>query len=199
MSALTIEGYPTPEQLNQAWFSIQQQYTDAIGDMELKIYWRLVSEVHTIYINMEIVNKTAPSLLDLLESLYDDDSGLTQQDYTVIMDYIKAAGEALNGITNSEFAFDPQDYETFKGEVRKSVSKAKVLTLQYQQKKSQLDVMKEKSEKGEKPTKEYYIGLLMTLSDGAGYKLTIDSETVYEFCERIRRHQTKAEWPTKKT
>ena len=201
LHALTITGNPTQEQLQEAWYKIQLQYSDAIGDNELKVYWKLVADVQLCYQNISFVNKTAPMLLDLLESLYDDNGGLDESDYSSIMEYIALAGAELNAITSSTFPFNPQHYDQFQADIKRAISKAKALTIQYQLLKSQLEAMKAKSENGEKPTREYYIGLVMTLSDAAGYKLTIDSETVYEFCERIRRHnKTKGnEWQPKKT
>ena len=194
LSALTIEGFPDESELIQAWVNIQQQYADAIGDLEQRLFWDLYKEVSQLHIDMVAVNTCCEQLSEWHNALCD--LPLSQPEQAAILIYLSELKDSLNKTLNSTFELDPTK-ESFHDEIKKALRKGKAFHLLYNIKNANLDEMKKKFEGGEKPTKEYYMSILMTLSKNEGYKLTIDTETVFEFCERIRRFNKSNQWQSK--
>lgn len=159
---LVRSGAPTEAQLAEAWVNIVQEYSDAIGSHEYRLYLSLYKEVSLLKIDYEM----AKAAIEILE-LCDDNR-------------IK---DSLNKILMTTFKFGDNKFE----ELRKCKSRIKNFKIQIDLKVIQFNEIEKKNRGVKKEVDEkYYESLLITLSDYAKYRI-IDSISVFEFCERIKR------------
>ena len=181
LNALTISGFPTREELQDAWFEIQQQYADAMGDNEQRAYFELMREAGLLKGAYEQVGLCAKRLYFIEEYFF---SGPEHPLYEDAKTFIERFGREINRLTNSKFDF--KDHSNFHKNIQRCINRSVSLKISYELKYSQLKAIEDKFEKGEEPTKSYFYSILITLSDHAKYQLN-DSITVFEFCERIKR------------
>lgn len=163
--ALVISGRPTDEQLNKAWEDISLQYADAIKDNEYKLVTSLQKEINTLTITYNLIQEAIKTLKDF---------------------YTKQFAVELNALLKSSFKFDirfPDDYDN---DLKRAKGRSKGILLQLQIKQSAYDAIATKRNSGGKATREYFSGILITLSDYVKYRIGEDI-TVFEFCDRIRR------------
>jgi hypothetical protein len=166
--ALVITGEPSKTDLQSAWDGILIEYNDLLGDTENKMYFRLLREVHLLMCTIKQIELNVAILK---------------------LQYNKADADELNGLLNSNFPFDFSDTEKYYSDLDRCIRMGKGTYLKYQLKNNQLQALKEKNDKANsKPTKEYFAGILISLTDHAGVKLNASEITVYEFCERVRRY-----------
>jgi hypothetical protein len=163
LTALTISGYPTQEQLESAWIEIAEQYAEMMGDAEHKMYIKLYKEL--VFLNIEY-----QQILSLIEVL------------TIVV--YKPFEQKLNELLFTNFSFTTnreKDLDTCH-----RLSKSTLLKIDM--KKAQLDGLKEKWEEttDKTPTREYFQSVLITLSDYAKYPVQ-ETITTFEFCERVKR------------
>lgn len=165
--ALVISGDPTKEQLLEAWQGIALQYADAIKDHESKLFFSIEKELHILRATYAQIL----TLIDLLSKVY-----------------AKQFADMLNELLKVNFKFDYTDPEKYQHELKRCFNRSKGVKLEIQKQQIAYDKMAAKFEDNgsKKPTREYYYGILITLSDSAGYEIHEDI-TVYAFCERIRR------------
>jgi hypothetical protein len=162
LAALIISGYPSQEQLENAWFEIAEQYAEFMGDAEHKMYIKLYKEL--VFLNIEY-----QQILSLIEVL-------------AIVIY-KPFEQKLNELLFTNFSFTANREK----ELDTCFRLSKSTLLKIDMKKAQLDGLKEKGEnKSKGPTREYFQSILITLSDHSKYPV-LDSITTFEFCERVKR------------
>lgn len=175
LRALIISGEPPRIELQKAAELISQQYTDAIGDMDYKMYCQTLKEITLLQLTLEQVN----NLVNTLREAYNP-----------------VLAKALNKLLTTNFTFDITNLEGYDKMLDRCISRSKALQIQLDIQMKRYEQLQTKFEgSGKKPTREYYKGILMTLSDAAGYNLPEDSMTVWEFAERMRRFHDKMKKP----
>jgi hypothetical protein len=173
LKALIVDGDPPKESLLHAEYIIRMQYADAIGDGEYKMYCGVMREIS----NLEI---TLSQITSLVESLR--------------VAYVPKFAREVNRLLQSTLVFNVNDAADYDKNLDRAIRRSKGIKLRLDLKKIELEKLEKKYEESGtgKVTHEYYQGLLITLSDEAGYQLT-DEITVWDFCERIRRANKKVE------
>lgn len=157
--ALVRSGNPDLTTLLLHWFNISQQYNDAIGDGASKVKAQLYRNIAVLSITIEQVHMLCNLLCDLTKQSWIDE---------------------LNLLLNTNFTFKDR---------AKDIERARNLTNDYQLKinikKAQLAAMNKPNQvDAERPTRQYFESILITLS--GKYEVT-DRITTYNFCERIKR------------
>lgn len=166
-AALVITGYPRQEELLLAWAGIQSEYADAIGDHEHRMYVSLFKEVSTLAITLQQIEY----LVEIMAQIYQPEFG-----------------NMLNKLLVTTFKFDPADPEKYQATLKRCLMRSKGIKIDLELKQGQLKALEKKNdESGEKPSREYFQSILITLSDHAQYQIP-DSITVYELCTRIKRY-----------
>lgn len=173
LAALIIKGMPAEEDLQQAWFGIQQQYADVIGDAEHKFYISLLSEVS----HLSALYAAIQNGLNILEKIWFP---------PLVLQINKALG--------SNFKFDHEDPISYISDIRKATSRSKGIKLKLDLKLAHFESIRNRHEgKIEKPTREYFQSILITLSDFSKYPIESTRITTFEFADRIRRFNTYCE------
>jgi hypothetical protein len=177
LSALIISGFPTEEQLAEAWLTIQQEYADAIGDQEYKMYLEAFKDVQLANCSFEQVN-ICTTALDTCFKLDHSHPGLEPMK--------QKWADNLNDVLQTTFEFNLSNKESYYKNLQRCINRSKGIKLDLDLKLARLESLKEKHEKGKEADEAYFTGIIITLSDAAGYPLK-DDITVFEFCERIKR------------
>jgi hypothetical protein len=162
LSALIISGYPTKEQLQSAWLEIAEQYAEAMGDAERKMYLKLYKEL--ILLNIEY-----QQVINLIEVL-------------TIVQY-EPFEKKLNELLFTNFAFTDKREK----EIETCYRFSKQILVKIEYKNGQLEGMKQHKDETEgRPNREYFQSILITLSDHAKYPV-METISTFEFCERVKR------------
>lgn len=171
--ALVKQGNPPEHELLKAENTLRVQYADAIGDHEYRIYCNSIKEIT----RLEIILAQVHNLVNTLREVY----------HPLI-------AEKLNRLLQSNLVFDINDPEQYDINLQRALNRSKSIKISIDLKKITVVKLEDKyTAHGEgKSTREYYMGILIELSDSAGYPLS-DNITVWEFCERIKKHNKKAE------
>lgn len=166
LSTLIISGFPSEFELTESWSSIVQQYTDAMGNQEHRLYTNLTKEIAVNTIVYNLINRSV--------------SILRKQ-------YHQQLCKELNKLLSTSFKFDFQDQERYNKELDRCINRSKSLKINIDLLQIKVAELEKKfNGKSQTPTIEYYQTTLITLSDYAKYQIS-DSITVFEFCERIKR------------
>lgn len=167
LQALTITGFPTPEQLQEAWQNIISEYSDIVGTLEYKLYVSLYKEIAISKIILDQVTVA----LNILKLTYDE----------------FFANEA-NRILRSNCKFNWKDPASYHAEVDKCFNRSKALKIRLDLKLLQFEAIekKNKGKDGAQMTRQYFTSVLITLSDYAKYRIE-DNIKMSEYCERIKR------------
>jgi hypothetical protein len=187
LSALIISGQPTGQQLTEAWGKISQEYADAMGDHEYKLYLKLFKDVHLINATIEQV-KICVTQLEVVLVLPD-----SIPEKAMYRDFYS---KEVNGLLLTQFFFDFNNIETYRKNLQRCLNRSKGIKLELDMVMARYEAIKQKYEEGKKPDETYFDAILITLSDAAGYHLT-DGITVFEFCERIKRLNDAAKRPNR--
>lgn len=164
--ALVITGKPTELELHKAWAEIQLQYADAMKDNEFRLLNSLMKEVHRLSITLDQIHMA----IDQLKQRY-----------------VEKFAKLLNGWLGSSFKFDTRFPEDYEKDLQRAYNRSKGIKIELTLKRSRYEALQKKfSSRDKKPTREYFMALLITLSDHVKYRIP-DSITVFEYCERIRR------------
>ena len=166
LSALIKEGYPPEIELLTTWQSISEQYANACGNSEYSLYFNLFKRIGIITQDLADIH----NFIELLSIIY----------------YEPIARE-LNSLLKTNFRFDPSNQIEYQATLKRCYNRSRGLKIELDLKKLQYEEMEKKLSKNEKPTREYYYKILITLSDHAGYDLRPDMITVFEYCERLQR------------
>lgn len=167
LAALIISGLPTQQELANSWTLILQQYSDAIGDNEHRLYANRTKQLAIETINYNLVI----GLVDVLRK-----------------EYSKELCVELNKLLSTSFKFDYTNKETYEKDLSRCFNRAKGFKISMDLLQTQVSELEKKigAKNGEAPTEQYYQITLITLSDHAKYPIG-DNITVFEFCERIKR------------
>lgn len=170
LSALTIAGYPTEQQLTAAWADVYEQYTNMIGDSDHKMYIKLYKEISLLSLEITMINE----LVQILSCEAVD----------FRPDLFKPFMDRLNRMLFARFHFTAHRMQ----ELKKCLSLSKSLVIQHDLKSQHFAQIRKKFESVDtKPSREYFTSVMITLSDFSKFALS-DSMTTFEFCERINRY-----------
>lgn len=182
LSALVISGYPTPEQLGAAWNYILSQYSELVGTYEYKMYVELYREVNILRITLD----------QIAIAVGGEVSGENGEKVPVIgmlrLVYNESVAKTLNELLNTKCRFNWADQKSYHAECDKCIRRSKAIRIKLDLKNLQFAAIekKNKAKKGEKTDRQYYVSVLVTLSDFAKYRIE-ETIKMSEYCERIRR------------
>lgn len=165
LSALIISGFPEEEELRSAWENIIGQYTDTIGGMEYKMYTELFKEISVLKITLNQIDIA----VGILQVTYDE-----------------FFAKEVNKLLRTDCKFNWKDQQSYQAECKKCLNRAKAIKIKLDLKNLQFDAIQKKQKPGAKIDRQYFLSILITLSDFAKYRL---DETIKmgEYCERIKR------------
>ncbi len=174
--ALVITGEPEKEQLQKAWDGILMDYNDQMQDGQEKLHFNTLKEYELIKIDLQKIGMCIQILT--AEIMFPE----------VVVPEKRYAND-LNLLTDSNFPFDHNDPEQFKKDLKRTENRSKYLLVKIGVKKANLDAINSKANTiSAKPTKEYFISILNTLSSTiAKFQLT-DSISTYSFCDWVRKY-----------
>lgn len=161
LSALVISGFPLKDQLLLAWAEINEQYGDAMGDNDHRLYNKLFKDIAIHSMDFRQIH----ALIEILRN-----------------HRYKPFEARLNSLLYTNFLFANNRQK----ELDTCERLSKSISVKIDMKSAQLEALKAKQVKGSKPTREYFFTWLITLSDHAHYPVP-DTITVFEFCARIKR------------
>lgn len=166
LHSLIISGAPSIIELQITWGNILQEYSQAIGNNEYRLYTSLYKEIALIKITYDQIGE-AVKILRIVHSEY--------------------FHKELNKLLKTDFKLNPNDQASYQEELSKALRRSRSLIIKHDLKKLQFEAIQKKQEgKGGKFTREYFVSILITLSDYAKYPIQ-DTITVSEYCERIKR------------
>lgn len=174
LHALTKTGTPTEAELVDAANELRIQVADVAGDHEYRLYCNTIKEIT----NLELTIVQVQELVNVLKDAY-----------------VELFAAQLNRLLpNSKLVFDVNNPEQYDRTLQRALNRSKGLKINIDLKKQKLEALQVKYEAqgAGKVNREYYMGVLLTLSDSARYPLS-DSITVWEFYERMKRHNRAAE------
>jgi hypothetical protein len=172
LHALTKEGNPPEDELLNAEHDLRVQYADAIGDAEYRMYCGVIREITTLEL-------TIAQIHDLVRNLREV--------------YVPVFANAINRLLHASLVWDVNDPAGYDNTCDRALNRAKGIKLRLDMKQIELAKLEVKYKAGDgKATREYYMGLMISLSDDAGFPVT-ENITVWEFCERIKRANKKTE------
>lgn len=181
--ALIITGKPSDLELQLAWEDIQQEYSDAIGDSEGKLYLSLMKDIIIIDAKHQLIKKLAGH-----EEVDPVTFTITQPLGLLRLVYSEPLCKELNKLCLTSFKFDPLNEEKYLKELDRCINKSKTLIIQKTLKQHSLDALQKKfdAKEEQKPTRQFFMSMLITLSDYAKYQIH-DNITVFDYCERLHR------------
>lgn len=182
LSALIISGFPTPEQLKVAWDFILSEYTELVGTAEYRMYVELYREVNILRITLD----------QIAMAVGGEVSGENGEKVKVIgmlrLVYNESVANTLNELLNTKCRFNWADQKSYHAECDKCIRRSKSIKIKLDLKNLHFAAIekKNKARKGEKMDRQYYVSILVTLSDFAKYRIE-ETIKMSEYCERIRR------------
>lgn len=208
LTALIYEGQPDEEEkaglfdrLEEAWKTIQQEYSDAIGESDYKFYinqQRNVSMLLTKY-------KTLMAILEVMERFpFDLVEYWNEEELQAIKTEMGFHHAEVNKLVSQQFIFDISDEKKYRIELKKATSMGKNFKVIFDRKNQELKDIETKTgqtNKGEETvpvTRRYFQTMLIFLGDNINTVLD-DSMTVFAFCERIRRYNAHQEYLSRQT
>ena len=175
LDPLIITGKPSDADLSASWSNLQDQYSSAVGDSEFKLFLNTYKEL----VDLDTQHNSCVIILHALKQFF-------YQPLLTELNTILGTNIKLDGLEKGPYY---KQIDVLEKRIKGFRLRADLKRSQYKQ------IEKQFSEKGKKtdvPTREYFDGMLITLSDNAGYRIT-DQITVFEYCERIKRLNKQAE------
>lgn len=175
--ALVKSGEPPLAELYKTEADLRVQYADAIGDNEYRLYCNHINEITRHEITLAQIQSLVAALREA---------------------YVPAFEQSLNRLLLTSFKLDVTKPDEYDKTLQRALNRSKGIKLTIDLKRLSIAKLEEKytGGTGQKATREYYMGILIDLSDAAHYPLA-DTITVWEFCERIRKHNKKADLLTR--
>jgi hypothetical protein len=167
---------PTAEELKLLWEDIVFQYNDALTDVSQGQMKTLYRQYYEAKVKHDLILK----YIELLNNWY-----------------VEKWAKELNRLLGTRFVFDPSQKEDYDKLLDRCFNRSKGQMLQVELLHSQLDALTKKMNTGDKPTRDYFYGLLISLSDHAEYQIT-DQVMTWEVCERMNRLQKYIKQTVKK-
>jgi hypothetical protein len=164
--ALLIDGEADLITLQEAWSEILQEYQQSIGDSEHQMYTLLYKELKLLEIDYTIVTELVP-VLQLV--------------------YRQKFADELNKILETSFEFDWDNQEKYQQELQRCLNRNKAIKIQLELKRKEFEEIEKKNKyEHKKPSREYFLSVLINLSNYAKYQIT-DQITTFEFCQRVKQ------------
>jgi hypothetical protein len=184
LSALIISGVPNDDELTDAWYKIQMDYADVIGDTSLKNYLRCFQKLHnynSLLQESEHLREIIPQVIVHMIII-----GKEFHLYPSMNEIRGKFVSRVNKIHSTRFPFSDESHSNDCKRIR---SHEKGLSLKRDIEALKLEQLEKTTDADSKPvTREYFFSTLITLTDHSKIKLD-DSITVYEFAQRIKRYQ----------
>ena len=168
LNVLVKSGSATQEELELTWDKIYEEYVYAVGDNENKLYLKLYKELCELATRIHLIRR----LVEILHNYR-----------------VKKFEDILNKELNSNFKFDPLKPEEYDKLLQKCYNKSKALVIRYDLKDIEFKSVEKgqkKKDKGQKPTKEYFSGILNVLSGIHKYRIIANQITTFEYVDLIR-------------
>ncbi len=177
--AFIKHGTPPEKDLVETEQRLRLQYADAIGNSEYKMYYSLLAEIT----DKEITLVQIESLITALRSVYCDS-------------FINSLNRLLS---NANLVLDVSKPEQYDKTLDRALRRSRSIKMAIDLKKLTIEKLETKyNQWGSKATREHYYGLLIELSNDAGFHLT-ESISVFEMCDRLKRYNKKTETLKKKS
>jgi hypothetical protein len=179
VSAIIKSGTCNDEsELIEAWTDITQQYAEAIGDQEQKLFLSLFIEINKLSVAIEQI----ASLVKALGTCY-----------------VKEFANKLNLLLSTSFKFDVFDKAGYDKDLQRCLNRSKGYQIQLDLKLSQFQsIQKKESNPGIGPDHAYFQSILLTLSQYVKYEVNETRISVFQFCEMIKRLNKHLELMSKK-
>jgi hypothetical protein len=167
LQALTIAGFPTQEQLQDAWANILLEYSDLMGTTEYRMYVQLYKDISI----SKIILDQLIIALNILQVTYDE-----------------FFHTEANRILRTDCKFNWKDQASYQAEVKKCFNRSKALRIALDLKLLKFESIetKNKNKPEQKIDRKYFTSILITLSDHAKYQIQ-ETIKMSEYCERARR------------
>lgn len=164
LNALVKSGLPSSDQLQSKWMEILTDYTDAIGSNENKMSLSIYKECIALDCKLKIVH----ACVTVLEG-----------------DYEETLAMMLNQLCKCNYSYQGENKIK---ELKSALARSKSIKIALDMKLLDFEGMREKQTKNDnKPTRKYFISVLIFLSNHAKYAIT-DTISVAEYCERVRQY-----------
>lgn len=170
LHALTISGNPSEHELSRAWGEIRIEYAEKMGDNEFRLYTQVFKEISDLDVKIKMIHECVRVLR-----------------YA----FVQKFADRLNNLLATNYTFDIGKIKAYDKLLDLCYNKTGGLKIRLDMLLINFKALKDKhTGQGKKPSRDYFLSLIITLSDHAQYPLS-DSMTVYEFCERIIRAEKK--------
>jgi hypothetical protein len=165
-SALIKSGTPPADAIADVEGRLRVQYADAMGDHEYITYVNVMREITMLQATLTQIE----SLIAAMREVYNP-----------------VLAKALNKLLHASLVLDVTKPEEYDKNLDRAFRRSRSFKMRLDMKGYELKKIELKYMNGvDKLTREYYYGLLLSLSDHAGFPVT-ESISVWEFCERIKR------------
>jgi len=189
LSALIISGLPTEEELQKAWETISGQYIERIGSNEYKMFLAIYKEISILKITLDQVN--------FIAARENKEKGIPPG--VLRLYYVEELAMELNKLVGANFKFNNNDPQSYHADLDRSINRSKSIKIQLDLKLLSFEAIEKKNIASgkEKPSREYFTSVMVTLSDFAKYQLP-DTIKMGEYCERLKRFNKACEQSKKK-
>ncbi len=172
LHALVISGDPNMSLVAEAWNDIREQYSLCIGNSQVSNYVKRLNEINQLKANIDMIYE----LIQVLRHRY-----------------VKRFADRLNDLLFTEFVFDISNLTEYDKLLNGCYNRTAGLKMRLDMLIINFKAIQEANQVNyKKPTREYFLSMLVTLSDFAQFMIP-DTITVFEFCERIKRANEKNE------
>lgn len=169
--ALVISGSPDQDQLHAAWSVIRTQYAEAMKDHDWLEFARINREVAQLQIKLTQIEM----LVQQMRSFY-----------------CVQFKNALNRLVEANLNFDVTSPDKYEDDLKRAMRRSKGIKIELDLRTVRLNAMMEKmANRGDHIGREYYEQVLITISIEIGFQLQIDTLTVFQYCDHVRRLQAK--------
>lgn len=178
LKALVITGDPTNEQLYEAWGNISADYAERIGNHEFKLYKSLYRELELLRITLKQIH--------FIAARANEETGVEAGILRIC--YTQYFHNQLNKLLNTRCRLNYNDAKSYHAELDKCINRSKAIKIKIDLKLLSFEAIEKKNNArpGEKPTRQYFTSILVTLSDHAKYSLP-ETMKMGEYCERLKR------------
>jgi hypothetical protein len=168
LNALIKSGVASPEQLQDLWNEILSDYTDAVGNNENKLMLSNYKQLILLDAKLSIIE----TCIAILEKTYDE-----------------TLANTLNELCGTKYKFQGENLQK---ELKSCFTRSRSIKIAFDLKMADFEAIRKKQINNERPTRKYFMSILIFLSNHAKYQIT-DEITVAEYCERLRLYNQHCE------
>ncbi len=167
LQALIIEGEVDDYVLTDTWMNLQEEYVNALGNSEQRLFLKLLKEVNVLVATLNQIKILLPTL-----RLY----------------YAVQLAKKLNKLLLIETNYMPTDWVAYNKQLDAAENKIAGVEMQMELKQHALEELTKKMNKvqGEKPTRSYFARLMNAMEEHFQIQVNEDI-TMTRFCDRIKR------------